>query len=75
DKVDLRGIDARIDVAGNQAFHFVGTAAFSHHSGELRYATQSGNVYVYGDVNGDGVTDFSVQVSHLTSIQAGDFLL
>jgi len=75
DKLGLSLIDAVAGVAGNQAFDFIGTAAFSHHAGELRYTAVNGNVYVYGDINGDGATDFSVQLHHLTSIQAGDFIL
>ncbi|MDQ0470844.1 CAP domain-containing protein [Labrys wisconsinensis] len=75
DKIDLSGIDAQTGVSGNQAFHFIGTAAFGHHAGELRYAVQNGNAYVYADVNGDGTTDFSVQVSHMTALQSSDFIL
>jgi len=75
DKISLSGIDAKTDVAGNQAFDFIGTAAFSHHSGELRYSTANGNVYVYGDTNGDGNADFSVKLENITSIVAGDFIL
>jgi serralysin len=75
DKIDLRLIDAQTNVAGNQAFHFIGTAAFSHHSGELRYATQSGNVTIHGDINGDGTADISVQLNQIAAIQASDFLM
>jgi len=75
DRIDLRLIDAQTDVAGNQAFHFIGTGAFTHHSGELHYLAQNGTVYVSGDIDGNGTADFMVQFSHLTSIAATDFLL
>ena len=75
DKVNLKDIDANTTVAGNQSFIFIGAAAFTHHAGELRYAAQNGNVFVYGDTNGDGAADLSIRLSNLTAIQAGDFTL
>ena len=49
DVLNLAGIDANSAAAGNQAFDYVGGAAFSG-AGDLRYA---GGV-LSGDVNGDG---------------------
>ncbi len=37
DRVDLARIDARFTVAGNQAFSFIGTAAFTGVAGQLHY--------------------------------------
>ncbi|RCW27581.1 putative secreted protein (type I secretion substrate) [Ciceribacter lividus] len=71
DKIDLRSIDADTHHTGNQTFDFIGTAAFSHTEGELRF---SGGV-LSGDVNGDGVADFQVGVSGLTRMYASDFYL
>ena len=51
------------------------TAAFSHHAGELNYAVANGNTFVKGDVNGDGVADFSVLLHGVTSLHATDFIL
>ena len=75
DHIDLHLIDANAAKGGNQAFDFIGTAAFSHTAGELRYKAVGGNVYVYGDTNGDGAVDFSLQVNSIASIAAGDFIL
>jgi Ca2+-binding RTX toxin-like protein len=75
DKIDVSAIDADSVTAGTQHFNFIGAAAFSHHTGELRYTVQNGNVYIHGDVNGDGVSDFSIQVNAVTSLQASDFIL
>jgi len=36
DRIDLAGIDANSVTAGDQAFAFIGAAAFGHHAGELR---------------------------------------
>jgi serralysin len=70
DKIDLSTIDAKTHASGNQAFHFIGTHAFAHHDGELRFA----NHILQGDVNGDGKADFEIHVN-ATSLVAGDFTL
>jgi hypothetical protein len=62
-------------VAGDQAFSFIGTAAFTHHAGELRFATASGVTSVYGDVNGDGTADFQIRLSGTITLVAADFVL
>jgi serralysin len=71
DQIDLRLVRTS---APDGNFHFIGTAAFSRAPGELRYTTQSGNAYVYGDADGDAVADFSIQLNHLTTLQAKDFV-
>ena len=75
DDIDLRTIDAKTGVAGNQAFHFIGKQGFHHHKGELHYVKSGGNVIVQGDVNGDAKADFEILVQHHTSLAKGDFLL
>jgi Ca2+-binding RTX toxin-like protein len=68
DKIDLSAIDARTNVAGDQAFSFIGAAAFSGVSGQLRFDMTNISVTgvkaytVFGDVNGDRVADFSLQI-------------
>jgi Ca2+-binding RTX toxin-like protein len=65
DRIDLSEIDANLDDGGNQAFDFVGTAAFSFKAGELRTAYDAtANLWtVQGDLNGDGAVDFQLYVS------------
>jgi Ca2+-binding RTX toxin-like protein len=80
DLIDLSRIDANELVAGNQAFGFVGSAAFSGTAGELRFENISlgGPVWmVQGDTNGDGVSDFEVilVISPADPITASDFIL
>lgn len=71
DKIDLRAIDAISMSQENQAFFFVGGQAFSGRAGELRY---DGRI-VSGDVNGDRVSDFGIEVSDVPALGGGDFLL
>ena len=75
DRIDLRGIDANTAIAGDQAFSFIGTAAFSGSAGELRYQNVSGQTLVYGDVNGDGQADFSIHFDDPISFARGYFML
>lgn len=75
DRIDLSLIDARSTVSGNQAFTFVGTAAFTRVAGQLRFAQTGGDTYVQGDTNGDGTADFWIKLNGLTSLKAADFVL
>ena len=63
DRIDLSAIDARSGTAGNQAFTFLGTSAFTGTAGQLHYSQVGGNTLVSGDTNGDQVADFAVQLS------------
>jgi len=74
DKIDLSGIDANGALAGEGAFTFVGTAPFSKVAGQLRYEIVSNQLHVHGDVDGDGVADFSFLVNG-GSMQSADFIL
>jgi serralysin len=60
DKIRLTDIDANSAVAGNQAFTFIGNSAFTGAAGQLRSFTQGGENYLAGDVNGDGLADFTI---------------
>lgn len=75
DKIDLSTIDANTGLIGNQAFVFIGTAVFGSHAGELRYEVSSADVVVSGDIDGNGVADFSFKVAAVGSLVAGDFVL
>ncbi|MGO4128895.1 hypothetical protein AB4Z01_31185 [Inquilinus sp. YAF38] len=75
DVIDLSGIDANTGAAGDQAFTFIGNSLYSHTAGELRFAnTAPGVVTIAGDVNGDGTSDFHINV-YGTSVTASDFVL
>jgi Ca2+-binding RTX toxin-like protein len=77
DKIDLSTIDA-IPVGGggaNEAFIWIGTGAFTHSQGQLRYTVTSDGVIFSADANGDGVADFNVTVLGVSSLSASDFIL
>lgn len=75
DRILLSMLDANSNTAVNDKFSFVGTAAFSHVAGELRYEVSGGNAIVCGDLNGDGRADFTLCVAGVTSMGADDFSL
>jgi len=75
DKIDLKAIDASTKSGGNQTFKFIGTQDFHKKAGELRWEKVKGGAYLYGDVNGDGQSDFSIFAKSVTKFMKGDFLL
>ena len=76
DKIDLLDIDSNAGVSGNQAFTFIGEAAFSGKAGQLRVDhSDATKTVIYGDVNGDGVADFTIHVTGNLPLNSGDFLL
>ena len=74
DVIDVWTIDANVNYPGSQAFIFLGSAPFTHHAGELRAAGTT-NTIVSGDVDGDGVADFSILVIGVTAMSWTDFIL
>ena len=75
DKIDLRDIDANSGVAGDQAFAFIGTAAFSGAAGELRYLFDGTDTRLQGDLTGDGIADFEIVFTGEIRLLATDFYL
>jgi Ca2+-binding RTX toxin-like protein len=75
DLIDLGGIDADTVAGGNQAFAFVGNAAFSSTAGELRYYDDGTDTWVQGDTNGDGMADFEIALTGVLTLVATDFIL
>ena len=75
DHIDLYTLDANMTATGDQAFTFIGAQSFHGLAGELHYAATAGGVIVSGDVNGDGIADFSIAVQGVTSLVATDFIL
>ena len=75
DKISLSGIDANANLSGDQAFAFIGSGSFTGIAGQLRYQQVNGNTFVMGDVNGDGVADFVIQVNGQVTFTSGDFIL
>lgn len=75
DRIDLSAIDADHRRAGDQAFDFIGSAAFSNTRGELRFEKRGGETFVYGDVNGDGRQDFTIVIDDKITLKHTDFVL
>ncbi|WP_292960603.1 right-handed parallel beta-helix repeat-containing protein [Novosphingobium sp. UBA1939] len=75
ERINLSNIDAKIATAADDPFTFIGTKAFSGKAGELHYEVQDGHAFVSGDVNGDGIADFTIKLLGVTSLAAGDFVL
>lgn len=77
DRINLQTIDSntKAGMAGNQAFSFIGAAAFTTVGGQLRVTHEGGNTIVNGDINGDRVTDFQIELQGNVALTAIDFVL
>jgi Ca2+-binding RTX toxin-like protein len=76
DKLDFSGFDADPATSAHDAFRFVGSSAFSGRIGELRVEMVGGAWLVQGDLDGDRVADFVLNVStdQPFTAAASDFL-
>ncbi len=83
DKIDLSAMDGNGSAQGNGTFHFLAQedASFDHKAGALawHYEDKAGSAndttVIQGDLNGDGVSDFEIQMKGLVHLETGDFLL
>ena len=81
DRIDLSTLDASTKKVEDQAFKFIKSAAFHKVAGEVNFVkhdavgTANDFTLVRGDVNGDGVADFVIELSGLKSLTAIDFIL
>jgi len=75
DRIDLHAIDANGPLAGDAAFTFIGSAAFSHVAGQLRAAEIGTNTFLFGDMNGDTKADFVIRLDGHVDLVAADLIL
>lgn len=79
DKIDLSAIDANIRLSGDQGFTFLSgdNQSFSHKAGELAWRTETGSnrTIIQGDINGDGIHDFEIELTGQIHLTQGDFIL
>jgi Ca2+-binding RTX toxin-like protein len=75
DKIDLSALDANAGVAGDQAFAFLGTAAFSGTAGELRYFKTGGDTWLQMDTDGDGLANMEIVLGGQPTVLTSDFVL
>ena len=73
DKIDLSAIDANPATGVDDAFAFIGTAAFHNVAGEVRYDVTGGNAHVFADLDGNGVADMEIVVNSVTILAGTDF--
>lgn len=75
DRIDVATIDANGALAGNQAFGFIGAAAFTA-AGQIRSQVINGNTFVFGNTDANLATsEFSLLVIGAVPLVAGDFIL
>ena len=74
DKIDLTALDAS-SLPGHQALHYLGTTAFDDTPGALRLLIRGGFMILSGDMTGDGIADFSIQINGTAPLTLTDFLL
>ena len=72
DTIDLSDIDAK-PAGGNQAFDFIGGAAFSA-AGQIRVTVSGGDRIISGSIDGDNAAEFQIQIDgNAFTLAAGDF--
>ncbi len=76
DDIDLSTIDANGAAAGN-AFSFLPAmgAAFTGVKGQLHWLQAAGKTIVEGDIDGNKVADFQIELTGLVTLTSGDFIL
>ena len=76
DLINLSVIDAKsTNALPNDAFTFIGAAAFNNVAGQLQALQSSGSTFVEMDVNGDGIADSIIRLTGLLTLNAADFVL
>ena len=74
DRIDLSAIDAVAGTEADDAFTFIGTAAFSNQAGQLRVEAVNGIVHILGDVDGNGFADLHI-IASAPQVLVADFIL
>lgn len=72
DRIDLSTLDANGATTTNDAFSFIGSAAFSstNATGQLRFA----NGVLYGSTNADGAAEFEISLLGVTTLTSTDLI-
>jgi Glycosyl hydrolase family 12/RTX calcium-binding nonapeptide repeat (4 copies) len=75
DRINLLALDANAQLAGDQAFAFIGSAAFTGTRGQLRAVISAGETRILADINGDRRADLIITLDDAVTLRATDFLL
>ena len=74
DRIDLRSIDADPNLAGDQAFSFIGSAAFSA-PGQVRVNLGTANTVISVNLTGNAGSEMRIVLQGLQTVDATDLLL
>jgi Ca2+-binding RTX toxin-like protein len=76
DKLDFRSIDSNALRNGSQKFTWIDTAEFTvGQPGQLREYSQNGKHFVAGDIDGNGIADFTIQIVGTFNLSLSDVVL
>lgn len=75
DRIDLQSLDADSLSDNDQAFTFIGAAAFSGEAGELRAVVSGSRTIVSADMDGNGSVDFAFALRGTLNLSEAAFLL
>jgi hypothetical protein len=67
-------LDANAELAGNQAFAFIGTKEFSN-EGQVRAIAANSGQLIQFNISGDSVAEFEISVQTPLQISSSDFIL
>ena len=73
DKLNFSWIDAKAGQAGEQDFHFIGTAAFTA-EGQIRACATSGDIVVEVNTTAQSGAEMSIVLSDISSLTQMDFI-
>jgi Ca2+-binding RTX toxin-like protein len=75
DRIDLSLIDANVYAAGNQAFTFIGTAAFSGRPGEINYYHDNGDTIIQMQTGTSADVEGVIRIWGIVTPEASWFVL
>lgn len=75
DRINLSAIDANGAAAGDQAFSFIGSGAFTGVAGQLRAYVSGADTIVAGDTDGNGSADLYIRLTGNITLAGTDFIL
>lgn len=75
DVIDFSYMDADSRTSADESFAWLGTGAFTGAGAQLRYNIVGSDSHIEGDVNGDGIADFTIVVEGTTTLVAANFML
>ncbi|AKS47840.1 serralysin [Octadecabacter temperatus] len=74
DRIEVSRLDADLTTGGRQDFDFIGENNFSGTAGEMIQRTVGLNTLIEADVDGDGASDFSIELVGQLVLTSDDFL-